>query len=404
MLPLLAWKNIWRNRTRSLVVLGSVVLGIWVGTFMMAYAFGVIDQRLKDAVSDEISHFQGHHPNFSRDFEVKYLVENAEELIHELDVDANVAAASSRVVTHGVVASSKTSSGAKISGVDPVREQEVTKLADKVKDGTYFSDAKNRTIIGKKLADKLGVKLRSKIVLTFQDANGDIASGAFRVAGIYETYNSGYDEINIFVKDKDLQDLLAVPNSYHEIAVLLNNVDSMEILLAHYRDKYNAILFEDWREIAPELGLMVDSFDQYMIIFLVIILLAISFGIINTMLMAVLERVREIGMLMAIGMNKPRLFGLIAIETIYLVIISAPIGMLLAYLTIQYTGATGIDLSSLYDESYASFGIKTIIYPKLIASYYWRILSLVVATAILASIYPAWTAIRLDPVQAMRKI
>ena len=404
MLPLLAWKNIWRNRTRSLVVLGSVVLGIWVGTFMMAYAFGVIDQRLKDAVSDEISHFQAHHHDFSRDFEVKYLVENAEDLIHELDLDPNVVAASSRVVTHGVVASSKTSSGAKISGVDPVREQEVTKLADKIKDGTYFSDTKNRTIIGKKLADKLGVRLRSKIVLTFQDANGDIASGAFRVAGIYETYNSGYDELNIFVRDKDLQDLLAIPNAYHEIAVLLHKADSLEMLLAHYRDKYHTVLFEDWREIAPELGLMVDSFDQYMIIFLVIILLAISFGIINTMLMAVLERVREIGMLMAIGMNKPRLFGLIAIETIYLVIISAPIGMLLAYLTIQYTGATGIDLSSLYDESYASFGIKTIIYPKLIASYYWRILSLVVATAILASIYPAWTAIRLDPVQAMRKI
>ena len=149
---------------------------------------------------------------------------------------------------------------------------------------------------------------------------------------------------------------------------------------------------------------MVESFDQYMIIFLAIILLAILFGIINTMLMSVLERFREIGMLMAIGMNKGRIFSMIFLETIYLVLVSAPFGLLFAFIAVAYTGSQGIDLSNLYDESYASFGIKTIIYPKLTSEYYLQILGMVMVTAILAAIYPAITAIRLDPVQAMRKI
>ncbi len=141
-----------------------------------------------------------------------------------------------------------------------------------------------------------------------------------------------------------------------------------------------------------------------MIIFFVIILLALSFGIINTMLMAVLERVREIGMLMAIGMNRTRLFGMIALETTFMVILAAPFGLLLAYVSIQWFNINGLDLSAIYQEGHAAWGFKSIIYPELETFYYFRIMGLVAITAILSSIYPAITALRLDPVTAIRKI
>ncbi len=400
----LAWKNIWRNRARSLLVIGSVILGLWVGAFLMAYSFGAIDQRMQDAVAHEVSHFQVHHPEFERDNEAVYSLESGTKFLADLHRHKLIKAATGRVITFGVIASANSSTGAKFIGILPEHEDAVTSLKAKIDTGRYFTaDDNNKTIIGQKLADKLGVKLRSKIVLTFQDVEGNIASGAYRIVGIYKMYNSSIEEMNVYVKAPDLAAQLETPEHYHEIAALLYDADSLDMMVQNLKTKYPDDQIEDWRELAPELGLMVESFDQYMVIFLIIILLAISFGIINTMLMAVLERIREIGMLMAIGMNKWRIFSMISLETILLIMIASPIGLLLAYLTINYLGRVGMDLSSAQD-SYASFGFQSFIYPSLDPNYYWQILVMVAVAAFAASIYPAFTAIRLDPVQAMRKI
>lgn len=405
MLLQLAWKNIWRNKTRSLVVVGSVVVGLWVGAFIMAYVFGMMDQRLNDAVENEISHFQVHHPEFKRDFEPRYFIEDSKEILEYIKRDPRTKAASARVIAFGMASSAQTSAGCKFVGIMTDHEDQVSGLKNKLTQGTYFmDDSPNKTIISERLAEKLKVRLRSKIVLTFQDTAGNIVAGAFRIIGLYKTYNTTYDDSNIFLRDSDLNALLGTPGQYHEIASLLQDAAQLDAFTGEVAARFTDAKVENWKSLSPELGIMIDSFDQYMIIFLIIILLALSFGIINTMLMAVLERVREIGMLMAIGMTRLRVFALISLETIFLVMIASPIGLILAYATINYLGETGMDLSGLYQEGYAAFGFKSFIYPKLEKIYYLRIMIMVAVTAIMASIYPAITAIRLDPVSAIRKI
>ncbi len=405
MLLQIAWKNIWRNKTRSLVIMGSVVVGLWVGAFMMAYSFGMIDQRLEDAVKNEVSHFQVHHPSYKKDNEIKYPLPNGRQLLQKIRKDSRVAAATARVVALGMVSSANASTGGKFIGILPSLEDAVTGLNRKLIEGDYFKENdKNRVIIGKKLAEKLKVKIRSKIILTTQDSTGNIVAGAYRVIAIYETNNSSYDLSNIFVKSTDLEKMVNMNDQFHEIAALLHDADQLDLFLDDQANQSPNELFESWKVISPDLGIMIDSFDNYMIIFLVIVLLALSFGIINTMLMAVLERVREIGMLMAIGMNKTKLFLMIALESFTLVIVAAPVGLLLAYGTITYLGHTGMDLSAIYQEGYTSYGFQSFIYPKLENIFYYRITLMVIITAILASIYPAFTAIRLNPIKAIRKI
>ncbi|NNK90040.1 MAG: ABC transporter permease [Saprospiraceae bacterium] len=401
----IAWKNIWRSPLRSLIVIVSIILGLWAGTFMMAYVLGLMDQRLEDAIKYEISHFQIHHPEYQEDYDPVFDIEKPEDMITSIQTDYNIKSATARVLAMGMVASSNTSTGGKFIGVNPDTESMVSNINDLISEGRFLEASdKNKVVIGQKLAEKLNVRLRSKIVLTFQDVDRNIVAGAFRIVGIYDSYNSSIEERNLYVMDRDLSALLNTPGHVHEIALLLNDPDELDQTVSALSNELSAKKVESWKSISPELSLMVDSMDQSMMIFLIIILLALSFGIVNTMLMAVLERVREIGVLMAIGMTKTRLFFMIFLETVFIIGLAAPLGLLLAYATITYLGNTGMDLSNFYKEGYAAFGFQSMIYPNLGVEYYIKILWLVAVTAILASIYPAITALRLNPVNAIKKI
>ncbi len=405
MLAQLAWKNIWRNKIRSLVVITSVMLGIWAGTFIMSYVFGMMEQRLSDAIENEISHIQIHHPDYDADNDPVFVIPQSQQLLDLLDEDEKVDCYSARVLAYGMINSASTSAGGKLIGVNPAQEDKLTNISQFISSGEFLDDTdKNKIVIGKRLADKLKVKIRSKVVLTFQDVDKNIIAGAFRVIGIYESYNSSLEELNIYLNDKDLLRLLGNGANHHEIALLMNDSKEVDAYSTQLSSANPGLKVETWKELSPELNLMIETMDQSMMIFLIIILVALSFGIVNTMLMAVLERVREIGMLMAIGMNRTRLFAMISLETIFMVMIATPAGLLLAFTTIEYLGTYGLDLSAIYAEGYAQYGFKPLIYPTLGVDYYIKIVQLVFITAILSSIYPAITALRLNPVTAIRKI
>jgi len=128
----IAWKNIWRNKVRSLVVMVAVMLGLWAGAFILAYVFGMINQRLEDAIGNEISHIQIHHPEFSKDYDPKYFMNGSDGMISELEASEQVERVSGRVLVHGMVSSATSSTGGKLIGIDPVKEDAVTKLGSNV--------------------------------------------------------------------------------------------------------------------------------------------------------------------------------------------------------------------------------------------------------------------------------
>jgi len=404
MLIRLAWKNVWRSHYRSLVVITAITLGVWAGIFLYGFFFGMFDQRVRDIIENETSHLQIHQPHYRDDMDVHLYIPNGQQILQKIKADSAVKAATGRILCTGMVASPSTGAGVKINGVDPGEEEQVTKLAEKIKEGGYFADNLHApVIISQKTADKLKVKLHSKIVLTFQAANGEITSGAFRIAGIFHSNNSAYDEANVFIRRTELGALIGDSIGFHEIAVLLKNQSLMDATERRYKSAWPGLLTESWREIVPEVAVIVDMFDQLMNIFMLIILLSLAFGIINTMLMAIMERTREIGMLMAIGMNKTRIFIMIATETVFLALTGGPVGLLLGYFTIRFFSTRGIDLAS-FSKALAGFGISNMVYPEMAAHNYYTIFLEVVLVALLASIYPAYKALKLNPVNAIRKI
>lgn len=403
MLTKIASRNIWRSKKRSLIIIAAVSIGLWAGIFIMAFYNGMIEQRINAAIAGELSHIQLHHPEFRKDYEIKYYLPKGRKILEKIKNDSNVKAATGRIIIKGMIASASGSSGININGVMPEQEESVTNLKGKLIKGNYFNTKKeNEILLSEKLRKKLKLNLNKKTILTFQDMDGNLASAAFRITGIYKTINSPYDDANVFVNITDVDSLAGIPNAINEIAVLLHSSQSVPEIQKKLSSQFPKTEIKNWMEISPELGLTVSVGDQMVYIFMGIILLALAFGIINTMMMSVLERTREIGMLLALGMNKFKIFLMILLETFFLILAGCPIGISLAFATIGITQRTGINFSQ-FTEVYSSFGYSPIIYPSLTWNQFGNIVVLILLTALFSALFPARRALKLKPAETLKK-
>lgn len=403
MLLKVSWRNIWRSKKRSIIIIISVMIGLSTGIFLMAFYNGMIEQRVNTAIQSEISHIQLHHPEFRKDYDIKYKLENGLPTLNKIQSNSNVKAAAGRIIIKGMIASASGSAGITINGIMPEAEKDVTNLPGKLIDGNYFNVQKiNELIISEKLNKKLKLKINNKAILTFQDTEGNIASAAFRITGVYKTINTPYDEANVFVNIKDVDSLTGIPGQLNEIAVLLKSNTLLNETQSGFAENFPSAEIKNWMEISPEIGLTVSVADQMVYIFMGIILLALAFGIVNTMMMAVLERTREIGMLLALGMNKLKVFSMILMETFFLVLAGCPGGIAIAFIAIAISQKTGISFNK-FKEVYSSFGYSDVIYPTLTNWQFWMIMLLVIITAIVSALFPAWRALQLKPAESIRK-
>ena len=369
----------------------------------MAFYKGMVDQRINTAIKTEASHIQIHHKEYLNNPDKKFVIANTDSVTNIIRSLEFIKATSRRIVMTTMIQSPTTASGVKVTGIVPEDEKQVTNLYKKLIEGSYFEEGKrNPIIIGKKLADKLKVRLKSKVVITLQDMDGNMTGASFKVEGIFETSNTAFDENCVFVNKSDLGRVMAMDeNASHEIAVLLNQNEQLELTDNSLKSKLPGLDVKTWREIMPDVSLVESSFGLTMYIFIGIILLALLFGIINTMLMAVLERTKELGMLMAIGMNKLRVFMMILMETVMLSIFGGICGILLGWALNLYFGVKGIDLGA-WSTAYKSMGFDTLVYTKLSMSITIDIAIMVIITGILAAIYPAMKALKLKPAEAIR--
>lgn len=386
-----------------MAIIVSVGFGLWAGLFIKGYMNGLVEQRLKSVISGELSHLQIHHPAFREDYDLKYYIRDASGIISRMSLDKRVKAVSGRLVAKGMIVSPKVTSGVQINGIEPVAENRVSGISRKLIEGAFFPDSsRNEILIGSKLADKLKIRLNAKVVLTLVDKNNTVTSGAFRVKGIYRTDNAPYDEMNVFVRTSSLFPLTTLTDERNEIAVLLEDGDDLPVILSSMRNSFPSLEILDWMQLAPEMSIYVDVLDQSMIIFMGIIMLALAFAIINTMLMAVLERTSELGVLMALGMEKARIFQMVFYETVLLILAGLPLGAIAGWLSVSYYGRRGVDLSD-HKEVLASFGFSEKIYPNLNPDDFIIMLELVCLTAILSGLLPARRALKLTPSEAIRK-
>ncbi len=400
----LAWRNIWRNKRRSIIVVGSVIVGVVALIIMDGLSSGMLYQMLFNQISSRISHIQIHEKGFNDKKVVQNYIQNYRKIENELKENLSVKAYSKRVITFGLLSSATNSSGVYINGIIPSEEEKITKIKNSIIEGSYLTGKKREIVIGKKLADKLNVGLGNKVVALSNTPDGTIGTDVFRIVGIFETFSSEFDKSSIYIPIGNAQEMLDIGDNIHEIAIITRDYKqasrTKEQLVEVLDDDYEVLTYED---LLPMLIIQIDLYKEMIWITNLIVGLALIFGIINVMLMAVFERVKEFGVLMSIGMKNSKLFLMILIEAFIIGIIGTVFGIIFGVIIHIPLSMIGINLS-LFAESLESVGAGAVIYPVLSPENIISIIIMIPFISVVGALYPAYRVIRLEPVRAIRYI
>jgi ABC-type lipoprotein release transport system permease subunit len=381
----------------------SIALGLFAGIAVLSLYEGMMISRIRTVIDEETGHIQIHHPKFSDENESKYLIDNIENILKKISGIPEIIGINKRILANGMLSTPNGTAGVQTIGIDTNTEFSFSSLKLKIKDGNGFKpNKKYQAIIGKKLAQKMKLEIGSKFVLMFNDTSNNLVSSSYRVASIYQSTNAPLDERIIYVSNYELSDLLGLKGQVHEIGLKLRNDDDVTATTIKLKQLLPQLKIESWKEISPETEFMAKTVDTYSYIIMIIIMIALAFGILNTMHMAIMDRSREIGMIAALGTNKFKIFSLILLETIFLTMGGVPFGIILGLSTTFYFNKQGLDLSGMGEDLMSNFGFKTVIYPEFPLEKLIPLLSIVIITALLSSLLPAIKAINMKPIDALK--
>lgn len=399
----LAWRNIWRNPRRTTVILIAVVIGVWSMVFLGALMVGVSDQMVRNSIATLTGSLQIHHKGYRADPVIDNSMDRPSEVIPVLQKTLPPGAKwAPRVRVNAVASNARHSSGVILAGIDPGKEAAVSFIGSAVKEGRYLeADDPYAILVGRALMENYETRLGHKLVLMSEDASGEIASRAFRIAGVYEAELAATEKRFVFVTMAASQEMLQMGASISEIAVLLPNATGGDSAAADLR----AALPKDysvhtWRELLPLVEAYLEINGKSVAIWYIVVFIAMGFGIVNTMLMAVYERIREFGLLKALGMKPGWIIRGVVIEAFLVLSIGILAGNILALSTVWIVSRTGIDLSAL--AAGAEFaGMSRVIYPVLKPEHVIAANLVVLVLGLLVSLYPALKAARFTPVEAL---
>ena len=400
----LAWRNLWRNHRRTLIMLAAITLGVWAMIFMTALMRGMVSQMVADGISALPGHVQVHHPDYRDDPSIANLIPITDTELSARFEDAGFVKWASRVRVPAVITSEYESRGLTLLGIDPASERDLPFVDYDAVEGRFLSSSDDAgVVIGKKLASTLNTEIGKRVVLMSQDPDNDIADRGFRVVGLFEANVQSFEENYLFAGKATVQKMLRIVDQVSEFAVLGDDYRDVEAEFEKVSQLVDGnVEVKRWFELDPYLGTMLGVMDGFVLVWIVVIFLALSFGLVNTLVMAVFERVREIGLMLALGMKPINILIQIIVESLLLLAIGLAMGSALAWATVQPI-KDGIDVS-IVGEGMDMWGMSSVLYPELLLSDVVLANVVVLVLGFLASLSPAWRASRYEPIEAITKV
>jgi len=399
----LAWRNTWRNPRRTGLVIAAVGTGIAGCLLTMAVNFGMMLQMVETAIETDVGHLQVHATGWDEQPGLDlHLPARGERVVAALTQRPEVRAAARRIRGEGLLQSPRASVGVRVMAVEPAAEPRVSRVPEQLVRGRWLG-GDSRLVIGEGLAASLEVDVGSKVVLSAQDANGDLTGQVFRVGGLLATASRELNRRAVYLPLGAAQELFGLGDAISEVVAVVRDDDELDRVVAAVEQEVGqGREVRDWRQLRPLLVYMVRSFESSAWVVYLAVFVAMAFGIANVLLMSVYERTREIGTLLAMGMPRRRIVATIAGESLVVTLLGLAVGVAAAALAVALLG-DGIDLRA-FAEGLTDLGVGTRIVPVLRPGDLWIPLNVAVVTALLSSLWPALRASRLRPAESLRHV
>jgi ABC-type lipoprotein release transport system permease subunit len=411
----LAWRNLWRNPRRTLIAMTAIGVGYAMLLFVACLMGGLRQQMIESGTGLILSDIEVHAPDYYPDRPIQLTLGGRKgtevgALLAATAADPRIQAASPRAYAYGLVSGTHQSAGVQLFGVVPDLEQKVTTLQTRMVKGVYLNDgAPKGVVMGDKLAATIGVDVGSEVVLLTPAADGSTGNDLYKVAGMFHTGLEAMDQGLVVMSLGALQDLLRLPpGRIHEVGIKLHDIATATAVAAALESQLGKafpVRVRPWQELAPELADYVQFNRRVTFILFFIFFLSAAMGIVNTMLMAIIERTRELGMLMAVGMRPVQVVGLIVAEAGSLAAASLILGGVLGIPLLWYLQIHGLNLGGDRGAvSLAGIVVGPLWHGKQDFTAYSEAALGLAITALAAALYPAMRAARFRPAEALRKV
>ncbi len=401
----LAWRNIWRNKRRSILTLIAISFATFSAIAMRGLQLGTYDENIKNAVEQFSGYIQIQPEGYQKNPSLQKTVKVDSSLEHYLKTDPKIKGYAKRIIADGLISFKENSFGAALFGIDPASEKNTTRILDRVNDGKFFTSSNsNEVVLGYKLLKNLNAEIGDEIVLLAQGYDGTLGNMKFKIVGTVKLGSYEFDAMAVFMGYQTAQDLLVMYGKSSVVAVSLNSLEDIPKVkseINNYIDTEKASALA-WQEVMPELEQFISLDNISGIFFLLILVVIVAFGILNTVLMSVTERFKEFGVTLAIGMKQTRLVLLVFIETMFLALAGIIIGDLIGFAINSYIVANPISLAGGMGDLYEEYGFLPIMKSTLDIAIFIKISLSVFIISVLASIYPAVKTYKLEPLKGIR--
>ncbi|MBW1841408.1 MAG: ABC transporter permease [Deltaproteobacteria bacterium] len=410
----MAWRNIWRNPRRTLLTVSAIAFACMLLVFMLSFQFGSYETMINSSVKIHSGHLQVQARGYQDKQSMQLVVPDPEFIGAILTGIPEVDAYTYRAKAFSLVSSKDRTYGALVVGIDPALESTVSTLKSSIRRGSYLTenDANSgvgEALVGKLLARNLKVEPGDELTLLGQGRDGSIAATVVEVRGIYSSGLDDFDRSVIHIPLKHFQDIYFMQGAVHEVVAVGNSLKQVPEIKKEtetgIKDMKNKVPLAvlDWEELMPGLRQAIEMDLVSGIIFYLILILVVAFSILNTFLMAIFERTREFGVLMAIGTTPGRLTKLLLIESLSMTMIGIVSGIILGCAITGYFQVHGIEIAGTSDLL-SQYGISGRIRPKLSLLSATLGPALVLFITFLAALYPALKVRGLRPVEAMTHV
>ncbi|MEZ4524387.1 MAG: FtsX-like permease family protein [Desulfobacterales bacterium] len=403
----MAWRNIWRNRRRSLLTISAIAFAVALLVFMLSFQFGTYETMISSAVKVHTGFFQVQAKKYREKQEIHYTVPDPEAIGRILDSIGAVTACTFRAESFSLASSEERTYGVMVTGIDPRRETGVSTIGKLIRQGEFLSPGdENQALIGEILAKNLRVGLGDPLTVLGQGREGSVAATVLAVKGIFKSGQDEFDRNALYIPLSYFQEVYEMGSSVHRVVGLTRFQEDVPAVKESIRkalqtaDADHSLAVLDWKELMPGLVQSIKLDLSFGIIFYIFLIIVVAFSILNTFLMAIFERTREFGVLMALGTTRGRLTRLLLTESLCMTLIGIVSGMILGVMITLWYQSRGIDFGEA-SELLAQYGIPGIMYPKL------TLLSasigpmLVFFITFWAALWPALKVRKLKPVEAM---